>query len=81
MFKVLEEALYLAVLDLTALQDLMNFIAHKTCEEQIDKDVLQIFHKLNSVLGQAYAFFAAGKDFESQFVFNILDDSAQTLLG
>lgn len=21
----------------------MNFIAHKTCEEQIDKDVLQIF--------------------------------------
>lgn len=43
MFKVLEEALYLAVLDLTALQDLMNFIAHKTCEEQIDKDVLQIF--------------------------------------
>lgn len=43
MFKVLEEALYLAVLDLTALQDLMNFIAHKTCEEQIDKDVLRIF--------------------------------------
>ena len=43
MFKVLEEDLYLAVLDLTALQDLMNFIAYKTCEEQIDKDVLQIF--------------------------------------
>lgn len=43
MFKVLEEDLYLAVLDLTALQDLMNFIAHKTCEEQIDKDVLRIF--------------------------------------
>lgn len=43
MFKVLEEALYLAVLDFTALQDLMNFIAHKTCEEQIDKDVLRIF--------------------------------------
>lgn len=43
MFKVLEEALYLVVLDLTALQDLMNFIAHKTCEEQIDKDVLRIF--------------------------------------
>nr|DAT80726.1 MAG TPA: hypothetical protein [Caudoviricetes sp.] len=43
MVKVLEEALYLAVLDLTALQDLMNFIAHKTCEEQIDKDVLRIF--------------------------------------
>ena len=45
------------------------------------KDILQIFHKLDAVLGQAYAFFAAGKDFESQFVFNILDDSAQTLLG
>lgn len=43
MFKVLEEDLYLAVLDLTALQDLMNFIADKTCEEQIDKDVLRIF--------------------------------------
>lgn len=43
MFKVLEEDLYLAVLDLTALQDLMNFIAHKTCEEQIYKDVLRIF--------------------------------------
>lgn len=43
MFKVLEKDLYLAVLDLTALQDLMNFIAHKTCEEQIDKDVLRIF--------------------------------------
>ena len=43
MFKVLEEALYLVVLDLTALQDLMNCIAQKTCEEQIDKDVLRIF--------------------------------------
>ena len=43
MFKVLEEDLYLAVLDLTALQDLMNFIAQKTCEELIDKDVLRIF--------------------------------------
>jgi hypothetical protein len=43
MLKVLEEDLYLAVLDLTAVQDLMNFIAHKTCEEQIDKDVLRIF--------------------------------------
>lgn len=43
MYKVSEEDLNTVILDLYALHDLMEFIVHKTSDDQIDKDVLQIF--------------------------------------
>lgn len=43
MYEVLEADLSSVLLDLYALHDLMEFIVHKTSEEQVDKDILQIF--------------------------------------